>query len=457
MSILYQISPVFLQNSMMSLYGLYWKRRRYGGVFKKKLIDFKIRDSFSNQQWHDYQTKELRKLLVHAFTTVPYYKETYKQHGFKLSDFEKFELDNLKKLPYLEKESLRKFGTTKLMSSQKAKGVFYSSSGSTGTPTQIYFSKEFHQTYSAMYEARVRHWAGLDYKMPRGMIGGRKIIKSANNKPPFYRYNSAEQQVYFSAYHISEQNAKNYLKGIEKYNLEYMVGYAMSNYLLASFIDKLNLKVPKLTAVITSSEKLTSQMRDAFSRVYQCKTYDSYSAVEACGLISENKYGEKLFSPDSGIMEVLDADGNQVINGESGEIVATGLLNFDQPLIRYRIGDRVKLSKNQKTKSGLNMLKVDEIEGRVEDVITGKDGQKMVRFHSLFVAVPFLKLAQVIQHKIDEIEIVLVVASGFSKREEILINKRLISQLGDIKIRFTYQSEIPNNSNGKYQAVISKI
>jgi len=37
---------------------------------------------------------------------------------------------------------------------------------------------------------------------------------------------------------------------------------------------------------------LTTQMREIFSRVYQCKTYDSYSAVEACGLISENKFGE---------------------------------------------------------------------------------------------------------------------------------------------------------------------
>jgi len=88
-------------------------------------------------------------------------------------------------------------------------------------------------------------------------------------------------------------------------------------------------------------------------------------------------------------MEVVDTLGMPVSNGKTGEILATGLLNFDQPLIRYRIGDSVTIAKNQENKSGLNMLKIDEIEGRVEDVLIGKLGQKMVRFHGLFVNIPF--------------------------------------------------------------------
>jgi phenylacetate-coenzyme A ligase PaaK-like adenylate-forming protein len=447
--------PVFVQNWLISLYGQYWKKRRYGGVFKEQLIQFKKRETFTKEQWHNYQTTELRKLLVHAYTTVPYYTKVYSEHGFKLSDFKNFKLDQLKSLPILEKEVLRKLGTSDLLSTKRDRGVFYASSGSTGTPVQIYFSKKFHQTQSALYETRVRNWAGLDCNDSRGMIGGRRFIKSAKNKAPFYRYNKAEKQTYFSAYHISAVNAQNYLEGIKSNKVEYMVGYAMSNYLLADLFDSLNLKAPKLKAVITSSEKLTPRMREIFSRVYQCKTFDSYSAVEACGLISENKFGEKLFSPDSGIMEVVDNVSKPVSNGETGEIIATGLLNFDQPLIRYRIGDSVKISQNQKSR--LNMLKIDEIEGRVEDVIIGKQGQKMVRFHGLFVDIPFLKLAQVIQHTTDNIEIKLVVTSNFSKKEENIIYDRMTSQLGQVNIQFDYVSEILNNKNGKYQAVISKI
>ena len=95
-----------------------------------------------------------------------------------------------------------------------------------------------------------------------------------------------------------------------------------------------------------------------------CKVYDGYSGVEACGLISENKSGELLFSPDTGILEVLDNDGNQVLNGESGEVISTGLLNYDQPLIRYRIGDRVTLSSiTNITTSNSGFPIIKEIEG----------------------------------------------------------------------------------------------
>ena len=69
----------------------------------------------------------------------------------------------------LEKEDLRKHGTTSLLSTKRTRGRFYSSSGSTGTPTSIFFSKDVHRKWSALYEARVRNWAGVNYKMRRGM------------------------------------------------------------------------------------------------------------------------------------------------------------------------------------------------------------------------------------------------------------------------------------------------
>ena len=56
--------------------------------------------------------------------------------------------------------------------------------------------------------------------------------------------------------------------------------------------------------------------------------------------------------------------------GEEGEIYSTGFLNYDQPLIRYRIGDR-KLASDQITMCGRSMMVIDEIAGRVEDIIHG--------------------------------------------------------------------------------------
>ena len=75
---IYSNSPVFFQNLVVSLYGLYCKFRRFGGVFKKEVDLFRSRNGFSKHQWYEYQETELRKLLVHAFTKVPFYKKIYR-------------------------------------------------------------------------------------------------------------------------------------------------------------------------------------------------------------------------------------------------------------------------------------------------------------------------------------------------------------------------------------------
>ena len=162
----------------------------------------------------------------------------------------------------MEKEDFRKYGRTTLLSTKKKKGSFISSSGSTGTPTSTYYSDNFKQTWFAAYESRVRNWAGVNLNMNRGMIGGKQIINKPNALPPYYRYNRAENQTYFSAYHISESTVQNYVSGIRNNKVEYMVGYAFSNFQLANLIIEHKIEVPKLRAVLTSSEKLTKEMRE---------------------------------------------------------------------------------------------------------------------------------------------------------------------------------------------------
>lgn len=456
---LYPILPIFAQNLAISAYGYNWHRRRFGGIYKEELSKFKKREFYTKQQWRDYQTIELRKLLCHAFEVVPFYREKYSTAGFSLSDFNKFELEDLPNLPFLSKDDLRSYGNNSLISIKPEKnGQFFSSSGSTGTPTQIYYSHTFHQRMNAAMESRVRNWAGIISNDARGMIGGRRIIPDAKNNPPFYRYNIFEKQTYFSAYHISPANVDNYLKGIIKHKVKYMTGYAKSNFFLASFIKEIGYDAPNLKAVITSSEKLTPQMRSIFKEVYGCRTFDSYSGVENCGLISENPEGELLVSPDVGIMEVLDEAGNPVAPGEEGEVVSTGLLNYDQPLIRYRIGDRVKLAQSNNTVSGTEMPIIAEISGRIEDFIVTEDGRKMVRFHGIFVNLPHVLEGQIIQHSYEKFTVNIVATKGFSKEEEAKIIHRMKSQLGEnVIIIVQHLNEIPRTANGKFKAVISEL
>ncbi len=454
---IYPRLPVFAQNWAISAYGYYWQKRRFGGIFKEELKKFKDREAFTAQQWRDYQTVELRKLLVHAFETVPFYREKYSKLGFTVSQLGRFELEDLKKLPFLEKQDLRKFGTTTLLSSKREKGgQFFSSSGSTGTPTQILYSEPLHQKWTAGYESRVKNWANVSMHDVRGMIGGRRIIPEAFGKAPFYRWNPFERQVYFSAYHISPNTITSYLEGMNKHKVDYMMGYAMSNYFLAKLLVESGYPLPKLKSVITSSEKLTLEMRSIFRKAYQCPTYDTWSSVEMCGQISECGKGGLHISPDIGIIEFTSFDNNNINESSEKEIICTGLLNFDQPLIRYKIGDTAIISLD-KCRCGREMPMVKEIGGRIEDTVIGKDGRMMVRFHSIFIDIPKIMEAQVIQHTLDEFEILASVTTPMDSSEKEIIKNRMMSQLGQINISIKEVSKIERGGNGKFKAVISKV
>lgn len=454
---IYNSSPLFVQNALVSLYGYGWMKRRFGGVFKEEHKKAQLRETYTAAQWEEHQNKHLQLLLLNAISHVPYYKESFAKCGFDAQSIKTITVDTLHKLPVLPKEDLRKYGASTLLSSMREKGgSFFASSGSTGTPTQIMYSPAMHQRWFGIYELRVRNWAGVSSFIPRGMIGGRRILPDANAAPPFYRYNYFEKQVYFSAYHINPATVANYAEGMRRYGVEYMTGYAASNFFLARFLKEQAIEAPQLTCVITSSEKLTQEMRDMFSAVYGCKTYDGWGSVEACGLATECEHGSIHISPDAGIIEVLDDNMQPVLPGEEGAVYCTGLLNYDQPLIRYKIGDRMVLS-DKPCACGRHMPVVQEIAGRVEDVIVGKDGRQMVRFHSIFNGLHSIKKSQVVQEAEDAILVKVVTDKKLGTEGEAIIIKRIQSQLGEMHVFVEEVDDIPLTANGKFKAVVSKL
>ena len=51
------------------------------------------------------------------------------------------------------------------------------------------------------------------------------------------------------------------------------------------------------------------------------------------------EYGRYHVSPEVGIIEIINVEGQPCSLGELGEVICNGLNNFLQPLIRYQIGD----------------------------------------------------------------------------------------------------------------------
>jgi phenylacetate-CoA ligase len=197
-------------------------------------------------------------------------------------------------------------------------------------------------------------------------------------------------------------------------------------------------------------------MRKVITEVYGCKVFDAWSGVEWCGLISENEHEQLLISPDSAYIEVLKQDGTPAKPGEEGELVCTGFLNYDQPLIRYKIGDVVRLAEDQQTKCGRNFTVIEEIIGRTEDTVVGKDGRQMVRFHGIFVDLKNVVKGQIVQEEIAYFT-VNVLTKGLSVEERNAIVLRMKSQLGEVQVIINEVDDMPAGPNGKFKTVISKL
>lgn len=454
---IYSKSPVWLQNVGISAYGLMWKHRRYGGNYARYVNEFIEREHFSSEEWREYQTEQLRRLLVNAHQYVPYYKDLFKTLKLKEADLMRFTLSDLPQLPLLEKEQIRAHPELFLAQNIPPHRLNkYHTSGTTGTPLVIQSTTDTDRKNQAAYEARIRRWAGLNHQMSRAMIGGRLVVTRAHTSPPFWRYNIFEKQLYFSAFHISPANIEDYICALNRFQPDYLVGYASSHYFLARMIAESGTQVYQPKAVLTSSEKLTPEMRKTIAEVYRCPVFDGYSGVEACCQISECEHHTLHESPDMGIIELIDPTGSPTRAGEYGEIIATGLLNFEQPLIRYRTGDMAVRAKHS-CACRREMTGYEELIGRLEDTVIGTDGREMVRFHGIFIGLPHVQEGQIIQKTLNDFVVKLVVDERFDDSEKQEILDRFHARLGKINLEFEFVERLERTSGGKYRAVISHV
>ena len=450
---LYKRSPAWLQNVMVSVYGVWWRWLRFGGEFPRFKEELRNREIFRSEQWQGFQQGKLIELLKVCVEEVPFYKESWTE-AQKQSAL----AGDLAGLPVLEKSALR--GSEPAFCRRGQNGFFkqtFHTSGTTGTPISTTFTLSELRESLAVREVRSANWAGVSFSQPRATFSGRIVEPDPEETERVYRYNAAEKQVYFSAFHLKPTTARSYVEALFRHKVEWMTGYAVSFFLLARYILEQQLAVPKLRAVITTSEKLTEQMRFVMEKAYGCKVYEEYSTVESALFASECECGRLHVSPDVGIVEILRPDGTRCEPGEVGEVVATCLFRSYQPLVRFRLGDLASWDANP-CPCGRQMPVIKAVLGRVEDVVTGPDGRQLVRFHGIFTDQPNIIEGQIIQETLTVFVVKLVPSPDFSETDEIDIRQRMHQRLGsDVTISIEKVSSIPRTNSGKFQAVISKV
>lgn len=449
---IYAQLPVWAQHAMVSAYGVYWYRLRFGPGYEESLKGYLDRDRYTAGDWQDYQAERLRPLLRLAARSVPFYREHWTP-AQKRAAF----AGRLGELPLLEKESVRADPWAFVRKDVKCRSHVFHTSGSTGTPIKTVWTSTEFRSALAVREARSMGWAGVSFSQPRATFAGRMVEPDPNSEGPFYRYNVAERQVYLSAFHLRADTAKAYLEALRRHQTVWLTGYGMSFYLLAKIVLDEGLEVPPIKAIVTTSEKVTPEMRDVIERGLRCRVYEEYSSVENTLFASECEAGRLHVSPDAGVVEILRPDGTPCAPGEEGEVVTTGLMRDYQPMIRFRLGD-IAAWDDRTCTCGRQMPVLKEVCGRMEDVVVGPDGRQMVRFHGVFVGQAHIREGQVIQEALNRIRIKVVPTAGYGAADTADVIHRVTQRLGpDVEVVVETVDAIPRTKSGKFKAVVSHL
>ncbi|MGH9766393.1 MAG: phenylacetate--CoA ligase family protein, partial [Blastocatellia bacterium] len=449
--LLYNKLPVWAQHGAVSAYGLYWYWLRFGGGYQSALDGYLQRERLTEHEWRAWQRERLKNLLSASAQNVAFYRNNWTESEKKAA------MDGrLEELPLLEKDAVRGDPYAFLKPDVRRPLVFHTS-GSTGTPVASLWTVEEMRSSMAVREARSACWAKVSFRLPRATFSGRLIVPDPASDGPFHRFNAIERQAYFSAFHLRPDTARNYVAALSKHNIQWMTGYAVSYYLLAKFILDQRLLVPALKAIVTTSEKVTDEMRRVMESAYGCPVHEEYSAVENVLFASECEQRRLHVSPDIGVVEILRPDGSPCAPGETGEVVATGLMRWSQPLIRYRLGDLASWDE-EPCPCGRAMPVIKEVVGRIEDVVVGLDGRQLVRFHGVFVDQPHVREGQIIQEALNRIRVKVAPSNGFGEADVADIVHRVRQRLGaETEVIVEQVNEIPRTRSGKFQAVISLI
>lgn len=438
--------PDRLKNVVATIYGFYNSRRKYRGIeaIRSSIL---ARSNFTRSDWKEYQDTRLNRLLYEAKHHVPYYVDYWSRSYL--------DWKVLQNWPIIEKEMIRgnenKFISDKY---RKSKLIQMFTSGSSGRPMCYYLSPETFNVWYSLYDLRIKEHHGVDLRSDAyASFGGRILFSSDRSSPPFWVWNYYNKQLYCSSYHLSDETIPFYIEEFERRNIKYLVGYVSAIHSIATYIirNKVGHNLA-LKVAITNAEPLSDLQRCDIEQGFNCKVVETYSGCEYAFGGNEMYEGQMVLWPEAGVLEVETSSGKMSYEG-FGEFIATGLINFAMPLIRFRIGDWGEIAED--SVNGFQYLK--RIEGRVDDIVYTFDGREVGRMDPVFKDSFDIQEAQIVQNEDLSINVLLVKGPTYTSGMEQELKMNIKDRLGgEIDVKFQYVDEVPRGANGKFKGVISK-
>ncbi len=333
--------------------------RLTGFRLDKELEEILLFDGYTRNEIEAYQHKAFLKLSEYA----------------SKSDFYKgFEGKPLEDFPLMEREKYIQMHD-KLITHAADAYHEVRSSGTTGVPVELYITREMLLAKRVSHQ-KMLHWYGLNRESSEMKMGG----SQANLKTRIYYY--LRNKRYFNSHLFTNRNISSIARRFNRFKPRVLYGYPsiIHEFIMQSTIRGIKLHIPEI--VVLHAENLHDEVKARFIEVFKgAAIVNQYWSTEANIAVS-CPHGNLHLDEDTMICEVLNQDPDG-----TGDLYITNLHSFALPLIRYKMGDRIRLS-NEKCICGRNTRVIDQIEGRVMDYLKLPDGTNysITGFHFMSMA-----------------------------------------------------------------------
>lgn len=425
------------------------------GQSVSKYLRFMLKSQYwSREQMNAFQNSKLRNLIKYAYEYVPFYRDVMMKRHLTPDDIQTKE--DLKKLPIINKDLIRREGIDRFTSTEmpKSKMIKHSSSGSTGEPFRFYITK---LNYSVNLAANLRGWYGFGWRL------GDKYVKLSQNLRDSKLKRLQDwitRDLYLESRDLSDNHIREILNEIERYKPMVIRSYPDPLYLMSKY--RLEHKedytfCPKV--VTTTGNVLHDHVRKLIEDAFGCEVYDSYSSEAGSNVFECSTHCGYHSSEEYGITEIVDENDQPIVNG-CGRLVTTDLWNYAHPFIRYDVQDRVELA-SEDCPCGRHHLHISRILGRDNEILITHTGKRYIVHHFTYFFEPTktpqlnnsIDQFQVIQHADKTVLFLLVVNDRFNEQMVDYIRKYWEQEL-ETKVDVQIVERIPLMKNNKRRFII---
>lgn len=444
-------------------------------IAKSYLSDVDRIWNFNEEELKKYQDKSFRRMVKYAYT-VPVYHEKYKKAGIHPEEIKG--IDDIKKLPFITKDDLRQNYPNGIIPKKynRDQGFLVSTSGSTGKPVFVYIDMFSAIKSLIAFVRTLKAYGGKWNKTRIVMIvdtspGSVEHAIFTRSALPFLNKLMSTSNIKYID--ISEQ-PEIAMKEMENFNPEFVGTDPNMLRKLAILKNEGIGKGVNPEFLGSAGAMLDEYTRKYVEKAFDTKILDSYASTEAGPIAFECiEGGYYHVHSDFVYLEFLDEDKKSVKYGTPGKTVLTKLYGNGTPIIRYTGISDLVVPIDIKTNCGVTSQMIKQIEGRTTDLlilpngkplspltVTGIPAKTMDYFGTYKI-----KQFQIVQHKVDDIEIKIVIDEklrnkGVSVDQLLLeLKKRFSESIGhNVQIRVNEVESIQKDRRTDYiQVVVSKV